>query len=87
MGSAPRTILYLSGFILLAVGLVDIVQQLKAGDDLHWQMPLLFLGFGAGIPAVLFASPNLFDHESDSGEGSSMEEDHGYFGGDGDGGD
>jgi len=83
MQSATRGIFFVFSFILLVIGLVDVVQQLKLDEEFQWRVPLIFFGFGAGIPTVLFLNPDLFRPESDTSMGHDSSDDHGSYGGDG----
>ncbi|WP_444916800.1 hypothetical protein [Microbulbifer sp. JMSA003] len=84
MQSITRGIFFILAFILFIFGVIDVAEQFKAGEDVRWRVPIILLGFGAGIPLVLFSFPEMFSTESDacaereSGECSSDD-----YGGDG----
>ena len=88
MQSATRGILYCLSFILLIFGAIDLAEQFKAGEELRWRVPLIFIGFGLGLPLFLSFSPDMFSSENSGPFGSSSDDDYGSFGdGGGDGGD
>lgn len=77
MQAIARTSLFFLGAILLIFGLHDLAGQLRCGEELEWRFPLIFIGFGSGIPLVLFSFPGLFE-PSDHGWGGSGDD---YSGG------
>ncbi len=79
MQTATRGIFFFIGFILFMYGVIDIVEQLKDGGEIKWGIPIIFLGFGVGIPSVLFSFPDMFNSESD---GCSSGESDDYSSGD-----
>ncbi len=85
MQSATRGIFFVLAFILFIFGVIDIAEQMKAGEDIHWRMPIILIGFGAGIPIVLFSYPDMFSTEHEGDISSGNHDDYGSSGG-GDGG-
>lgn len=74
MESATKTLFYLLAATLFVFGMVDLLEQLNAGEDIQWRMPIILIGFGAGIPIVLFSFPDIFSNHSDSyGEADSSD--------------
>ncbi|WP_445355574.1 hypothetical protein ACJJI5_03965 [Microbulbifer sp. EKSA008] len=66
MQSVTRGIFFILAFILFIFGVIDVAEQFKAGEEVRWRVPIIFLGFGAGIPLVLFSFPEMFSTESDA---------------------
>ena len=69
------------------IGIIDVAQQVKLGEEIQWRVPLLFIGFGTGIPVVLFSFPDTFKLESIADGGHDSSDDHVLSGGDGGDGD
>ena len=85
MQSATRSILYVIAIIFLIAGAIDIVSQLKEGENFRWNIPLIFFGFGFGFPVFLFIYPDMFSNES--AEAVEGEDSSSYSDGDGGAGD
>jgi hypothetical protein len=52
-----KTVLTIVSLGLAAMGLVDLAEQIKAGEELRWTVPILLIGVGAGLPIILFSIP------------------------------
>lgn len=87
MQSATRAIFFVFSFVLLMIGIIDVAQQVKLGEEIQWRVPLLFFGFGTGIPVVLFSFPDMFKLESIADGSHDSSDDHVSLGGDGGDGD
>ncbi|WP_444895957.1 hypothetical protein [Microbulbifer sp. SSSA005] len=74
MQSVTRGIFFILVFILFIFGVIDVAEQIKAGEEVRWRVPIIFLGFGAGIPLVLFSFPEMFSTENDAYAGKESGE-------------
>lgn len=83
MQSATRGVFYLLSFVLLLYGVIDALEQYKAGEEISWSIPIILIGFGSGIPLVLYFSPDMFhvENSADSEFAISESDDGGSGGG------
>ena len=77
MQSVIRGIVYIISFVLLIVGIINVMEQLKLGDEISWPLPIIFICFGVGLPIMLFAYPDMFTSETEGGN-AECGEDEGY---------
>ena len=63
MQSATRAIFFLMTALLLIVGLMDLAEQHRLGEELRWRVPLIFICLGGGGLFIFFAAPNMFSTE------------------------
>ncbi|WP_413665456.1 hypothetical protein ACG1BZ_09790 [Microbulbifer sp. CNSA002] len=66
MQSVTRGIFFILAFILFISGVIDVAEQFKTGEEVRWRVPIIFLGFGVGIPLVLLSFPEMFSTKSDA---------------------
>ena len=66
MSTATQGMFLILSAICLIFGLSDLAEQYKAGEELKWTFPIIFICAGAGIPLVIFPlSEHLDNSESD----------------------
>jgi len=84
MQSATRFIFYVIGAISFFVGFENFLSQYVNGEEITWGFPIILIGFGAGMPLVLWLNPDWFQSSEvnfdspssdDGGLGSSGEGD------------
>ncbi len=67
MNTAVQGMFLILSTILFIMGLSDLVEQYKSGEELRWVYPMILLGFGAGIPTVIIPLAEYLDKpESDN---------------------
>ncbi len=88
MQAATKGVYYIIAFTLFMYGVIDIVGQIKAGDEIRWGVPVFFLCIGTGIPSAMFFFSNSGDNESgECGSEESSDYSSGDYGGSEGGGD
>ncbi len=82
MQAVTKGVYYLIAFILFMYGVIDIVGQIKAGDEIRWGVPIFFLCIGGGIASALFFFSDNGDNESgEFGSEESSDYSSGDYGG------
>jgi uncharacterized membrane protein HdeD (DUF308 family) len=82
---ATRALFYFIAFVLLIIGINDVTEQLKDGDNFSWPLPIFLFGLGGVIPIILFLYPHLFSNEnsgSSSDDNFESQDDGGFGSGD-----
>ena len=82
MANVTRGIAIFLGFVCVLVGLIDLAEQHKLGEELQWRVSIIIIGFGVGLPIIFIPISKSLESNELSGDSS----DYGDFGG-GDGGD
>ncbi len=74
MTKATQGVAIFLGLICILVGLIDLAEQYKLGEDLQWRAPIIIIGLGVGLPIIFipisksFESSDSSDSESDSSD-------------------
>jgi len=90
MSSATQGMFLILSAILLVLGLSDLAEQYKQGEELKWIYPLVLIGCGAGLPLVIFPisayleDSSFQDSESENVSSYDTNSDGGFDGGGGD---
>ena len=73
MNSATQGMFLILSAILFIMGLSDLAEQYKSGEELRWIYPIILIGFGAGIPIVIIPlAEYLGEPESDHSDGDYL---------------
>lgn len=59
MKTAKRFLWYSLSLILVLFGVVDLLDQWRAGEELQWRVPLIFIGTGVGFPLIISFAPDF----------------------------
>jgi hypothetical protein len=80
MANVTRGAAIFFGFVCVLIGLIDLVEQHKLGEELQWRVPIIIIGLGVGLPIVFIPishwlessdSAGSYANSSDSGGGES----------------
>ena len=81
MQSATRGALIFIAVIFLTVGAINLVGQIRDGEEIRIILPIICFGIGFGLPVILLIYPDMFSSESlESGENESDDTSNFYDG-------
>ncbi len=80
MNRSVQTLCYLISALSVIGGFSDIAVQFFEGQEIHWRIPLILIGTGAGLPIIIFPfytppTPKEDEHDYDDNDLSNVYQD------------